>query len=97
MGTTGTVFNGRIELDDPGFFPEGAKIRIVRWEVVELSSEDDADECYPVPLPDETFEEHLAVLRQSVADGQAGLGIPLHEAMAMLQAEIEAMPGESAK
>lgn len=44
-----------------------------------------------------TYREHLSILRQSVADGHAGLGIPLQEAMAMLRAELEAMPGERAK
>jgi hypothetical protein len=76
MVTTGTIVNGQIVLDVPAFFPEGTKVRI-------------GGDMF---LPEETYEEHLANLRQSIADGEAGLGIPFHEAMAMLREEIEAMP-----
>jgi hypothetical protein len=76
MGTTGTVVNGRIELDDPQFFAEGTKVWI----------------DHDVTERNESYEEHLANLRQSIADGEAGLGIPLKEAMAILREEIEGMP-----
>jgi len=81
MGTTGTVINGRIELDEPEFFAEGTKVWV------------DGDMIPPV----ENYDEHLANLRRSIAEGEEGLGIPFDEAMAMLRAELEAMPGERAK
>jgi hypothetical protein len=92
MSTTGTVVNGRIELDEPEFFPEGTKLELVRWKVLDLTHDEAEEEDHPIPPPDETYEEHLASLRQSIADAKAGLGIPLDEAMALLRAEIEAMP-----
>jgi len=32
MGTTGTVINGRIELDEPEFFAEGTRVQVGMYE-----------------------------------------------------------------
>ena len=42
----------------------------------------------PVPPADETRDEFLASLRQSVADAEAGLGRPLDEVMAKIASEF---------
>ena len=69
MTVEGTVVNGVIVLDGPSRLPEGVKVRV---EVVD----DDADELDDIPPPPttETYEEHLAILRQSIEEMKAGVG-----------------------
>jgi hypothetical protein len=67
MSWQGTVVNGAIRLDGSWSLPEGAKV----W--VELSDDDELDNM-PPPPPTETYEEHLASLRQSIAETKAGIG-----------------------
>ena len=79
MSLEGTVVNGVVVLDGSPHLPEGLRVR------VDLDDEDDIGP----PLPTETYEEHLAALRQSIADMDAGVkGIPLDEVMAQISAEF---------
>ena len=64
MALAGTVVDGRVELDEPAKLPDGTRVR------VDLEDDDDAVPSHPA----ETYEEHLAVLRQSVAEAKAGVG-----------------------
>jgi hypothetical protein len=87
MTLRGTVVNGAIVLDGSPALPEGARV------VVELAGDDDV---WPAdlapPPPTETYEEHLAILRQSIADKEAGRGRPLDEVMAEIAAEFNLPP-----
>ena len=74
MTLEGTVVNGVIVLDGDPELPEGARVS------VELAAEDDWDDIGPPPT--ETYEEHLAILRESIEDAKAGQTRPLEEAMA---------------
>lgn len=86
MTLTGTVVNGLVVFHGPQKFPEGSEV------TVRLSSDDELDDDLagmPVPEPTETYEEHLAILRQSIADAQAGIGLmTVAEAMAFVDAEV---------
>ena len=66
MTLEGTVVNGTIVLDGTPPLPEGARVR------VELAA-DDPDNAPPPPAT-ETYEEHLASLREGVADTKAAVG-----------------------
>ena len=64
MTLEGTVVNGVVVFDGNPQLPEGARVR------VELAGDDDIGP----PPSTETYEEHLAILRQSIAEGRAGIG-----------------------
>lgn len=91
MTLRGTVVNGRVVLQGPTGFPEGSEI------VVTVVEEDAmADEMADMPSPPtESYAEHLAILRESIAAAQAGeRGLPLREAMANLDAELQRLAVE---
>jgi hypothetical protein len=69
MTLTGSVVNGLIVLDGASRLPEGTKVRV---EVVD-NDEDELDD-FPPPPSTETYEEHLAILRQSIEEMKAGVG-----------------------
>ena len=88
MTLEGTVVNGMIVLDGTPPLPEGVRVR------VELALDDELDNM-PLPPATETYEEHLAILRQSIAETRAGMpGIPLAEGMARIAAELNLPPVE---
>jgi hypothetical protein len=66
MSIAGVVVNGKVELDEPGRLPEGLRVSV--------------EEC-TVPPPDCTYEEHLAMLRESIAEAKAGKGRPAREVL----------------
>jgi hypothetical protein len=69
MTLEGTVVNGRIVVNAAFPLPEGARVWI---EVIDPAEE----EVFPIPpLLNETYEEHIAILRQSIADAAAGIGV----------------------
>jgi len=68
MTLEGTVVNGVIVLDGAPQLPEGARVRI------EFSHDDDTWDDLAPPPTTETYEEHLAILRQSIAESKAGIG-----------------------
>ena len=83
----GTVVNGVVVLDGGPHLPEGARV----W--VDCENE---FEVGP-PAPSETYSEHLAILRRSIAEAEAGIpGIPLIEARNRIVAEfnLPAVTGE---
>ena len=89
MTLQGTIINGVIVLDGSPLLPEGARVR------VELAEEDDFDDL-PVSPANETYEEHLAALRESIEQTRAGSpGIPLEEAMTRIAAEFNLPPVRS--
>ena len=59
----GTVVNGVIVFDAPATLPEGARVRI---EVTEEEGD------FAPPPATETYAEHLAALRESIASAAAG-------------------------
>ncbi len=86
MSLEGTVVNGVVVLDGGPQLAEGARVRV---------EPEDEDDIGPPPST-ETYEEHLAALRQSLADMDAGAkGIPLDEAMARISAEFNLPPVKS--
>lgn len=91
MTHAGTVVNGVIVLDGPSRLPEGAKVRV---EVME----DDADELDDIPPPPntETYEEHLAILREAMEETKAGKGRPAREVLKeiALKYNLPLEPGE---
>ncbi|MGL6095905.1 MAG: hypothetical protein ACRC7O_08940 [Fimbriiglobus sp.] len=66
MSFEGTVVNGTIVLDGGPQLPDGVRVR------VEFADELGADD-FPPPPATETYEEHLAALRESAADMRAGV------------------------
>ena len=81
MKHLGIMKNGVIVPDEPGTIPDGTCVHF------ELADEDD----WPADVmpPTETYEEHLEILRQSIAEMKAGVpGIPVAEAFAQIRAEL---------
>ena len=93
MTLEGTVVNGLVVFDGTPKLPEGF---VVRAEFIDPDDELDRELAgVPVPPPTETYEEHLALLRQSVADAKAGIGLmTLEEAMAEVDAELRRLADE---
>jgi hypothetical protein len=88
MTLQGIVVNGVIVLDGAPALPEGARV----W--VELEAEDELDDIAPPP-PTETYEQHLASLRQSIADAKAGVGgMTLEKFAAELDKEFGPLPAK---
>jgi hypothetical protein len=76
----GTIVDGRVELDVPSKLPTGTRVRL---EV----ADDDLKE---------TFEEHMAKLRQSIADMDAGVpGYTVDEAKALMDDEIRKLKADA--
>ena len=75
----GTVKNGVIVPDTSARLPDGARVRFEVEEVVE----------YPHPLAPYNREKEVALLRDRIAEQEAGIpGIPLEEAMAQITASL---------
>ena len=64
MTITGTIVNGQVQLDRPADLPDGT--------LVDLTPRDDDDEVRFVPPPSETYAQHIAILRESIAAMEAG-------------------------
>jgi len=76
---TGTIVNGRVELDAPAALPDGTRGRFV------LDTDDDEDDGPPPDTHDR--ETELAILRESYADALAGRTQPLAVVMAEIRAK----------
>ena len=63
MTITGTIVNGQVHLDHPADLPDET--------LVDLTPRDD-DEARFVPPPSETYAQHIAILRESIAAMEAG-------------------------
>jgi hypothetical protein len=84
MSLVGTIVNGHVVLDGNPRLPEGARVRLV------FDDEGDVD-----PVPTETYEEHLNMLRQSLADPEPGM--PVQQFAAELEKEFGRPPASGAK
>jgi hypothetical protein len=86
---TGVFVNGHIVPDpDARPLPDGTR---VRFEVI---ADDDEDDLGP-PMPDDSGsrEEELELLRQSIADAKAGIGlVPYEQFMDELRREMGFAP-----
>ena len=85
MRHLGIMKNGVIVPDEPGTIPDGTCVHF------ELADEDD----WPADVmpPTETYEEHLEILRQSIAEMKAGVpGMTLEELRQELQREFGTPP-----
>ncbi|HEY2908708.1 MAG TPA: hypothetical protein VGI99_00590 [Gemmataceae bacterium] len=91
----GTIVKGRVELDEPANWPDGARVR------VKLECEDELDDLLddmPIPPPTETYEEHLEILRKSIEESRAGdTGMTVAEAFAEVRAEVVRMEKEASR
>jgi hypothetical protein len=96
MTLEGTVVNGQVVFPGAPKLPEGFVVRAV------LTDPDDELEAglanVPPPPLTETYEEHLAILRQSIAEVRAGQrGYSVGEMMARVDAELARLAAEEAK
>ena len=64
---TGTIVNGQVRLNAPSNLPEGTRVRLLP----EADAWSERDELPPQST--ESYEEHLAGLRESIAESKAGL------------------------
>ena len=81
---TGTIVNGRVELDAPAGLPDGTRVRFV------LETADDEDDGPPPDTHDRATE--LAILREALEDVKAGRGRPFEEVMAEIALEFNLPP-----
>ena len=82
MKLLGTIVNGRVELDTPTDLPEGTR-------VVSLEAEEFEDFYQDYPLPQESWEEHIADLRLRLAELDAGAPcMTVDEAFASIREEL---------
>ena len=80
MQLLGTIVNGHVHLDAPAGLPEGSRVTVLPGV--------DVDDFGP-PTPQETYAEHLALLRESIAESEAGVpGYTVDEAFAILHAGL---------
>ncbi len=88
MTLEGTVVNGQVVFPGAPKLPEGFVVRAV---LIDPDDELEAElASVPPPPQTETYEEHLAILREATADAKAGVGLmTVAEAMAHADAEIE--------
>jgi hypothetical protein len=88
MTLEGTIVGGHVRLDMPSSLPDGTRVRLV-------TNEDDLDDL-PPPLPTETYEQHMAQLRESVAESKSGQTRPAREVLKELaiQHGLRLLPGE---
>ena len=86
----GTVVNGVIVLDAPANLPEGTRVRVESAEEGEFW-----DQLATMPPEPETYEEHLELLRKSIAAVEAGeRGIPVDEAFDIIYRELGQSAGD---
>ena len=84
---TGTIVNGRVELDAPAGLPDGTRGRFVLETDAAADDEDDG------PPPDtHDRETELAILRDALEDVKAGRGRPFEEVMAGIALEFNLPP-----
>jgi len=81
---TGTIVNGRVELDAPAGLPDGTRVRFV------LETADDEDDGPPPDTHDRATE--LAILREALEDVKAGRGRAFEEVMAGIALEFNLPP-----
>ena len=84
---TGTILDGRVELDAPADLPDGTRVRFVPDPL----GEDDEGDLGPPPEPYDR-ETELAILREALEDVKAGRGRPHREVMAVIAAEFNLPP-----
>ena len=94
MKLLGTIVNGRVELDTPAGLPDGT--RIVTLEFDEY--EDDEVYEYPHPMAPYDRDKELALLRERIAEIDAGVpGMTVEEVFAAVDAEMGWTNSEAGK
>ena len=63
MKLLGTIVDGHVRLGTPSWLPEGSRVSVI--------SENENDDFAPPP-PTETYEQHLAILRESITLAETG-------------------------
>jgi len=96
MTLEGTVVNGQVVFPGAPRLPEGF---VVRAAFTDPDDELEAELAnVPPPPQTETYEEHLALLRQSVAEVRAGKrGYSVDEVRAHVDAELARLATEVGK
>lgn len=64
MQLLGTIVNGHVQLDTAADLPEGSRVTVLPGV--------DVDD-FGSPAPQESYAEHLALLRESIAESEAGV------------------------
>jgi len=83
MKLNGTIVNGQVHLDAPTELPDGTRVSLSP----QMDFEDDFD--YPHPMAPYDREKEAALLRDRIADMQAGIpGLTVDETFAALDAEL---------
>jgi hypothetical protein len=82
---SGTVVNGSIRLDGNPLLPDGARVR------VEFEDTDACDDL-PAEPTGETYEQHLAVLRESIEEARTGQTRPARVVMQELAVKYGLAP-----
>ena len=81
MKLIGPTVNGHIRLNTPSELPDCYRVTVVPGE---------EDDYFALPLPTETFEEHSAILRESIALAKAGhIGRSVAEAFADIERQLD--------
>jgi len=83
---TGTIVDGRVELDAPADLPDGTRVRV---SVPRVGEED--DDLGPPPDTHDRATE-LAILREALEDVKAGRGRPFRQVMDEIAAEFNLPP-----
>ena len=71
MALAGTIRNGQVQLDRPADRPDGTRVTL--WP--------EGDDDFLPPLPNETYAQYIASLRESIDDKNAGRTRPAREVL----------------
>ncbi len=81
MKLLGTIVGGHVRLDTPSRLPEGSRVSVVS---------EDEDDDYAPPPSNETYAQHLALLRESIALADAGeQGRSVAEVFAEIERQLD--------
>ena len=89
MSLEGTIVNGAIRLDGNPPLPEGVRVR------VEFEDVDEFEDVSPPPA-EESYDQHLQVLRESIEEARTGQTRPAREVLKELAIKygLTPQPGE---
>ena len=81
MKLSGTIVNGQVHLDAPTELPDGTRVAL--WPQADF----EVDFDYPHPMAPYDREKEAALLRESIADMQAGRGTEARDFLEQLARE----------